>query len=416
MTSRTLFQKVETCAIDTSRNYAGVLSSYIYDVRQYYRDISWTGDDRPNWKSLVRNQADATNAYSAYKWRIKLSSPLFIEAEWRAITNADGKWWDSILRHQRFGGPSLTFVQPPPDAVFSSTTALNAAKSRFVQRARAAMSPFKGGVFLGELAETIHLIKRPASSLRQSLTAYLSALRRARRGFKHASKATKSKFLSGSWLEYQYGVLPLLSDIDDGCKALATLLTRTVPTEHVSATGRASQLVSLESLSNRGIEEWRYRANSMRVLKTSYRIEGAVKIAPAGSGSNARHTFGLNVQEFVPTIWELIPYSFLADYFVNIGDIIEAATFCQSNLVWSCLSQKTTETISVSEACSEGSPYTKVSGSVSGGKGEMVAMRFSRQALTSLVPTFQFSLPGLGSTRWVNIAALVAQHGRLVPF
>jgi hypothetical protein len=35
---------------------------------------------------------------------------------------------------------------------------------------------------------------------------------------------------------------------------------------------------------------------------------------------------GFDLKAFIPTVWEVIPYSFLVDYFVNIGDMLEAAT------------------------------------------------------------------------------------------
>lgn len=45
------------------------------------------------------------------------------------------------------------------------------------------------------------------------------------------------------------------------------------------------------------------------------------------------HTrMGLTIQEFVPTVWELIPYSFVVDYFTNIGDVVNYAY--SANLNW----------------------------------------------------------------------------------
>lgn len=414
MTTQSKYQQINQYLRYTNINYKGV-KSYQDFVSEYGRFVDWNGADRTNWRSLVKNQQDATNPYTAYKWSCK-SSPLFVEAEWRLQVFDGGIWYDSMVSDQLFGGPSVGFVQPPPDAIFNSSEALNAAKSKFISAARHAMSPFSGGVFLGELTETIHLIRNPASSFRSSLTSYLSDLKKRRNGFKKASVKKKERFLASSWLEYSFGVLPLISDVDSGCEALAQFLVSTVPTTHVQGTGRAELADAFSHYQNMGLERWRYSADRFRVLKTSYRIEGAVKMAPSMSLGSLQQISGFGIQDFLPTIWELIPYSFLVDYFSNIGKIIEAATFITSNLVWVSQSQKTTETYYVSEASSEGSPYPGTLGSVSGGKGEMSAMRFQRSIPGSLVPSLQFNYPQLGSTKWINIAALGAQHRNLIPF
>jgi hypothetical protein len=44
--------------------------------------------------------------------------------------------------------------------------------------------------------------------------------------------------------------------------------------------------------------------------------------------------FGLSPEEFVPTVWELLPWSFLVDYFTNIGDILEAGATDTSTVAW----------------------------------------------------------------------------------
>jgi hypothetical protein len=42
--------------------------------------------------------------------------------------------------------------------------------------------------------------------------------------------------------------------------------------------------------------------------------------------------FGFTPSELVPTAWELLPWSFLVDYFVNVGDVLSSAVTASSNV------------------------------------------------------------------------------------
>lgn len=60
---------------------------------------------------------------------------------------------------------------------------------------------------------------------------------------------------------------------------------------------------------------------------------GMVRIAQ-DTIQEVHRNLGLDLSSFAPTVWEVIPYSFVADYFTNIGDMIDAASFPRSTLSW----------------------------------------------------------------------------------
>jgi hypothetical protein len=44
--------------------------------------------------------------------------------------------------------------------------------------------------------------------------------------------------------------------------------------------------------------------------------------------------FGFTPKDFIPAAWELLPWSFLADYFTNIGDILSSVTVSTTGLAY----------------------------------------------------------------------------------
>jgi hypothetical protein len=49
---------------------------------------------------------------------------------------------------------------------------------------------------------------------------------------------------------------------------------------------------------------------------------------------------GFTLKDFVPTVWELIPLSYVADWFFNIGAVLDAWAFNQSQISWQCMTYK----------------------------------------------------------------------------
>jgi hypothetical protein len=127
-------------------------------------------------------------------------------------------------------------------------------------------------------------------------------------------------FLASTWLEYKYGWTPLLSDVYDQAKALATHMV-----ERSNVVRRESTKISEEdeaflSYTDPGNATW--TLDGRRVEKRS--VFQLVRYSIPESQIKAMDTFGLNNPLLLA--WELLPFSFVADWFLPIGNALEQLT------------------------------------------------------------------------------------------
>jgi len=186
-------------------------------------------------------------------------------------------------------------------------------------REKIAGSSFNAGVSLGESKEALHLIFNSANRIARSLHAL-------KRGNFHAaarelsdlqgvprSRARKGpKRVADQWLELQYGWLPLLNDAKEGAEFLAHL--HSYPSQQVV---RVSRQAKQET---QGWKSAMYDSKStMFDRKTIKAILTEVDtVALAG------------LTDPLSVAWELLPYSFVADWFIPIGNYLSARGLAQS--------------------------------------------------------------------------------------
>lgn len=191
-------------------------------------------------------------------------------------------------------------------------------------------SDFNLGIALGELGDTLGLIGDTAGRLGGALGAarkgqfgraadYLFAgtKRNPKTGHKDlpGGKPT-SKMLADNWLELQYGWLPLLKDVEAGAQMLAHHLN--IPLRQTYRVG-----VRKEAVSSR-ISQVGYNPahKATAYASKAHRRTIIARIEEAGS---IPQLLGLTNPELVA--WELVPYSFVADWFIPIGDWLQARAF-----------------------------------------------------------------------------------------
>lgn len=116
------------------------------------------------------------------------------------------------------------------------------------------------------------------------------------------------------WLELQYGWLPLLSDIYDSAELLAERIKTKPPICRASASAFRK-----EAFRPYGSTPW---INSFMTVE--YRSRIAVEYCFSNEISNILSKTGISNPALLA--WELLPYSFVVDWFIPIGDWLESFT------------------------------------------------------------------------------------------
>jgi hypothetical protein len=313
---------------------------------------------------------------------------------------------------------------PSTPAGTSFASADNQAKSKFVSACLDARTALQGLTVLGELRETIRMVKNPALSLRKKTSQHLDKMRKRfavndagfviprerRRSFSTRRRQSLTKTISDSWLEFAFGVAPLLSDIDSGAKAMSRIVTYNPPSVVVHGKGKSTESVSVLGQSlNRGMLQLSWKV--LRELEAEVRYKGVMRLSQPNFRSTAVTQLGLSWADVVPAVWELIPYSFLVDYFTNVQEVVNAMCFNRSSLGW-CergIGLKRTNTL-LNLDCGlaglgTGQKYLTPPPRFGSGTS-VIRTNFQRDNyIGHFIPSLEFSIPG-SSRKWLNIGAL----------
>jgi len=201
-----------------------------------------------------------------------------------------------------------------------------------------------------------------------------------------------------------------MKDIDDAQKALVRAIVYRPPTEFVRAKAGDSR-IGAPVLSTVSYGSVAISAVAERSLELSVKMYGQL-INRSGWDGLASES-GFKPADWIPTLWELLPYSFVVDYFIGLGAVIEAATINRALVAWINVGSKRTEkatVLSIQPVFQASSPSFRREGSFSPGQfANCAKVTVQRSPYTgSLVPPLEFAIPGLGM-RWLNITALIGQ-------
>lgn len=195
----------------------------------------------------------------------------------------------------------------PPVVRLLSDSEVNAVTGEASTKSLAGRGTAGSNLFesLAEIRQTTKLLRRPFSSANRLL----------QRG---ETLRSKGKSAAECWLQYRYGWLPLVRDIGTvmdglkkrvGNKRMTSRGTanfgRTSVTSHVRGTsGSGDYIVYYQKQTSDFVDS---RAMSL----DEYYV-------------TVLDNVGLSTKNLVSLPWELIPYSFVADWFLNLGDVLKA--------------------------------------------------------------------------------------------
>lgn len=280
-----------------------------------------------------------------------------------------------------------------------------------------------GLVAIGELGETLRMIRHPAESLLKGIYEYLGVVKK-RAGNKRLPLKKRNSIVADTWLEYSYGWAPLINDVKGAAEGLAKRSSYMAVVSAISGYGQSTNTThygNYPDIQNGHIYLKRHGIVNRQVAEVRY--HGVISNDPADWVFGSAN-FGFTPSDFIPAIWELIPYSFLVDYFSNIGNVIQAYTTDTSGVRWLEKGTRTSSHNFVKEISYTLSPlpssppgiYSYLDVIYSGPVGESgyeIVRRTRDKYEQSIVPSLEFTIPGL-SLKWLNMAALGITHRKAI--
>lgn len=361
------------------------------------------GGINPNWKSDIRHHRNATTSLLGEKLSYRRGIGNYSIALYAGLGSKS-----DLATYESYG--DMSYCNVPPIPTFSATAADNQARMRFYKRANDTFKSFDGLTFLGELREALSMLRNPAKGLRRGLDDYVKTVnKRSRR----AKKSSLNRIVGETWLEKSFGWDPLINDVRNAGKAINDNLDR-YSDEYIriTGTGTADQFYQNAEVSIQDTYVRRY-FHTQTIERIFVKYYGQVLRKAAGRARPNLRLFGMSWRDLVPTAWELMPYSFLVDYFSNIGDVLGSYSVHTADIAWSAKTVRKSAKRR-SAGLRDSKSYTAANYPYFDNYKYMVLRASPASCTRTSVnrsksnvahPSIRCELPGFG-TKWINMTAL----------
>lgn len=368
-----------------------------------------SGRSMPNFRAVIRSGGFAATPFDAVFFFTRKLSPcvgFFTHKE-----NAPGqKTFSESVRGYKFSGiPAFS------NQVTSEADRL--ALTKFYSNLNKAQSHANGMQFLGEFHEVVTMFKHPYRGVQKLIDTYLldaaGWVRRYRGGGSKASARNLknlNKALADSWLETAFGLRPLISDVKDLAETVARFNLGHKRREIIE--GKAEVPIFGSTQSFTGSTDTNYinlKTDIRESLIHQVRYRGYMDWSASsdlGSSSQLIELAGFRLDKFIPTVYELIPWSFLVDYFTNLGTVIEAGCMSTVAVKFGIYNSIVESMQQYSWTPVSAGTLPLVNSNLTPGTGQLVRKRVRRLPFGNvpLVP-LHFSIPG-EPMKYLNMLAL----------
>lgn len=395
-----------------------------------YPGVNWTGTrsatvrhfSQSGANNSSRNQEQRTQGYMTPTnyTRTETDTPQVGSSatrnRWVIVYQEPGYYWrgDGFFPYPPTWGwatDSCSFTHHAMPGTIDMTSdiaaAKNAALSRCIQQMRSQGT---------SLVETLAEAQKSANMIVEHVTRAAQAMRAMRRGdFQRAAhtlgltkvpaNAKTGKSPHGNWLAYRYGWTPLFLEINGEMENIYKMKTNYLGRIHM-ASGSSSSAVKEQTYvgSNTPIHSGTfgsYTTTSGVKADISVRCQVAYRTTSTITTSLSQH--GLTNPLLVA--WELLPLSFVADWFVNVSDVLEridALAGKQFLYGFYTIKQRyrTTETYAV---------YPAANGSIIMNPRQSEVRHFTRETFSNLPYVVPAISNGLSTNRLIDAVALARQ-------
>lgn len=295
-------------------------------------DCDRSGSAVSNWRARIKAGTNASSLFTGNYFNLRNYTPII-----GRMTHKENSPGTQLFSEAVYGIPNISINSLwNTDASFTDAQAL----SRTYKALDQAQSHANGMQFLGELHEVISQLRHPFRAANALIDSYLDSAMKTFKRYKWRDGSAKHRrnvrpkieqALAESWLETAFGLKPLIMDVKDLAEAAARMSN---DSRRDRVRGDARKIVAVNN-STGNVSTGTSYINLSGVYNESmiHSVRYTVfcdwsRSADIGSAARCVELAGFRLDKFVPTVYELIPWSFLVDYFTNLGNVIE--TGCQS--------------------------------------------------------------------------------------
>lgn len=301
-----------------------------------------TGEKVNDYKQKISEGVNASSNYTADRTKVVKDSPGSYSG---SGTNFYGPIY-TTQTHQITGYP-MTCYLPSITSSVSASKAKAIALQKIYNKIREEQQHMNSLASLAEFGDVVRQFGAPAAALVDLSNRRLNRLALERRGLKGSTVFKRiqwHKIVASTWLEYAFGLAPLISDTRKAAEALARWeyettgsakfrsrikargedIARTISQGSTSAYG-STYIVGHSVTKDEHIARHQYVCG----LKTTH-------TADFGSNERLLQLLGVTPENLIPAAWEAIPWSWLVDYFANVQSILTAAATSTASVAWVC--------------------------------------------------------------------------------
>lgn len=197
-------------------------------------------------------------------------------------------------------------------------------------------SLFEGLAFSGELDKTKDMFVKRSNALVGHHNKVTRSLSKTIKLYddRRSKLSQYASNLSDWWLEYRFGVKPLLDDMGELGEAVAAAVQDGIADVRING---FSSIEKVDSFRNRkaGLAGSAYAFGDLTEKyheKLVDKVGGTFINTQLFDHLDPRFVFGIGMENVIPALWEVTPYSWLVDYFVNIQELLKALSWHQGYL------------------------------------------------------------------------------------
>lgn len=258
----------------------------------------------PSWQSKIAYGQNASNPYRRRETKVGTSSIAGKAKQFDPLANQT-IWSECVSRSAQGSFPDVSGTQV--DGQLN-----NLALARIKRKLDSDIGQFKALCPLAELGEMRGLLHQGVYLTREMLLALID--------IKRTKGRSAFKFAADCWLGFNFGIRPVLKDIDEACQAIAKALHERPHKLRVSGTAH-KDWCSGASTETSGAFGANILTDASFKHQLSYRYVGAFSVdIQTANNYGVQQQLGLLGQDLIPALWEFMPWSWVVDYFTTTGE------------------------------------------------------------------------------------------------